>query len=453
MRKILNAIAPKTVGGALVLAMAIASMGAPGVQAATKSKNYVSPYEGKKYIFATDYNTGIYAYNKKGKLVKNYTVLKGQAKEYSMGVVYKTKSYLYYCDTNKGYSQNGNVWQIPVNKKTEKLNLKKKKKLFHVKGWDGFVYATDKKIVFNRRGGLYSYNKKTKKKKNLTGLANRDNMVYVARDSEGRIVKAGNCVYYTVVSYSSGGDGDVGLFELNLKTGKERQVTTSIAMPWRLRFGHDYSESDPIIGVSGSELYIPTGSKVVKYNTKTKKTVTLIQYKNSSELESTMSIYNCIASNAGIDNIKEWDIMGIHSYGKKLYMEVRVKYNYATPSGDSYQEYGNTFDVKNIMLSMNKKDGSNLIYEEDMSKFLASHGAESKDSDYDGIDNWTTHTGSMMSLTSKGVWIAEFVNQKGNRSYYTYKKKKKKQGVYSQKKAKLELLKRGIQDDALPLIC
>lgn len=105
------------------------------------------------------------------------------------------------------------------------------------------------------------------------------------------------------------------------------------------------------------------------------------------------------------------------------------------------------------MLSMNKKDGSNLIYEEDMSKFLASHGAESKDSDYDGIDNWTTHTGSMMSLTSKGVWIAEFVNQKGNRSYYTYNMKTKKQGVYSQKKAKLELLKRGIQDDALPLIC
>ena len=34
----------------LVLAMTVTSLGAPGVQAATKSKNYVSPYEGKKYV-------------------------------------------------------------------------------------------------------------------------------------------------------------------------------------------------------------------------------------------------------------------------------------------------------------------------------------------------------------------------------------------------------------------
>ena len=65
----------------LVLAMTVTSLGAPGAQAATKSKNYVSPYEGKKYVFATNYNNGIYAYNKKGKLVKNYTVVKGIDKE------------------------------------------------------------------------------------------------------------------------------------------------------------------------------------------------------------------------------------------------------------------------------------------------------------------------------------------------------------------------------------
>ena len=105
------------------------------------------------------------------------------------------------------------------------------------------------------------------------------------------------------------------------------------------------------------------------------------------------------------------------------------------------------------MLSMNKKDGSNLVYEADLSKFLASHDGENKDSDYDGINNWTNHTGSMMSVTSKGVWLAEFVNEKGRRSYFTYNMKTKKHGVYSKKKAKLELIKRGIQDDATPLIC
>lgn len=400
----------------LVLAMTVTSLGAPGAQAATKSKNYVSPYEGKKYVFATNYNNGIYAYNKKGKLVKNYTVVKGIDKEYSMGAVYKTKSYLYFCDTNEGYSQDGNVWQIPINKKTEKLNVKKKKK-------------------------------------DLTGLANRDNIIYMAKDSSGRTVKVGNCVYYTVVSYGFSADGSVGLFELNLKTGNERQVTTSVAMPWRLRYGHEYSEGNPILGVSGSDLYIQTTSKLIKYNTKTKKTTTLMKNKNSSPLDSSMSIDNCVTANAGLDNIKEWDILGIRCCGKKLYLEVRIKYNFSTPSSDSYQEYGNKYEVKNIMLSMNKKDGSNLVYEADLSKFLASHDGENKDSDYDGINNWTNHTGSMMSVTSKGVWLAEFVNEKGSRSYFTYNMKTKKHGVYSKKKAKLELIKRGIQDDATPLIC
>lgn len=175
--------------------------------------------------------------------------------------------------------------------------------------------------------------------------------------------------------------------------------------------------------------------------------------KNSSPLDSSMSIDNCVTANAGVDNIKEWDILGIRCCGKKLYLEVRIKYNFSTPSSDSYQEYGNKYEVKNIMLSMNKKDGSNLVYEADLSKFLASHDGENKDSDYDGINNWTNHTGSMMSVTSKGVWLAEFVNEKGNRSYFTYNMKTKKHGVYSKKKAKLELIKRGIQDDATPLIC
>ena len=48
MRKTFRKIAKKAAGGMLVLAMTVTSLGAPGAQAATKSKNYVSPYEGKK---------------------------------------------------------------------------------------------------------------------------------------------------------------------------------------------------------------------------------------------------------------------------------------------------------------------------------------------------------------------------------------------------------------------
>ena len=150
----------------------------------------------------------------------------------------------------------------------------------------------------------------------MTGLANRDNIIYMAKDSSGRTVKVGNCVYYTVVSYGFSADGSVGLFELNLKTGNERQVTTSVAMPWRLRYGHEYSERNPILGVSGSDLYIQTTSKLIKYNTKTKKTTTLMKNKNSSPLDSSMSIDNCVTANAGVDNIKEWDILGIRCCGK-----------------------------------------------------------------------------------------------------------------------------------------
>ena len=83
-----------------------------------------------------------------------------------------------------------------------------------------------------------------------------------------------------------------------------------------------------------------------------------------------LSIDNCVTANAGVDNIKEWDILGIRCCGKKLYLEVRIKYNFSTPSSDSYQEYGNKYEVKNIMLSMNKKDGSNLVYEADLSKAM-----------------------------------------------------------------------------------
>lgn len=42
----------------LVLAMTVTSLGAPGAQAATKSKNYVSPYEGKKYVLPPTTITG-----------------------------------------------------------------------------------------------------------------------------------------------------------------------------------------------------------------------------------------------------------------------------------------------------------------------------------------------------------------------------------------------------------
>lgn len=98
--------------------------------------------------------------------------------------------------------------------------------------------------------------------------------------------------------------------------------------------------------------------------------------------------------------------MGMWFYKKKMYMEIRVKYNYKAQNDE---EGTCNYDQKNMIISVNKKDGKKIRYEKGVSQFLAKPCGVYKDSDYDMIQNWVNHTGSMLTFTSEGVWIGEFM--------------------------------------------
>ena len=72
---------------------------------------------------------------------------------------------------------------------------------------------------------------------------------------------------------------------------------------------------------------------------------------------------------------------------------------------------------------------------------------------YDMIKNWVNHTGSMLTFTSEGVWIGEFMSGDGFNQYFVYDIKTGKQTTYSKRKAILILAKQGIDDDYQPTIC
>ena len=215
-----------------------------------------------------------------------------------------------------------------------------------------------------------------------------------------------------------------GLYQLNLKTGKKKKIASSVNTPWRLRSGQDYGKSNPIIGVNGKNVYLSTNDSLVRYNTKTGKAKKIVKNQDSSSAGTGKSLNACITANAGVNNIKTWDVMGMWFYKKKMYMEIRVKYNYKAQND-----------------------------EEGVSQFLAKPCGVYKDSDYDMIQNWVNHTGSMLTFTSEGVWIGEFMAGDGFNQYFVYDIKTGKQTTYSKRKAILILAKQGIDDDYQPLIC
>ena len=94
-------------------------------QAAVSKAKMANPYTGKKYVYCSNYKDGIELYGKDGSKKKKYTLIK---KEYSMREIYKTKSYIYYYKVNRKDSSIGYVWQVPLNQKSGKLKVKKKKK-------------------------------------------------------------------------------------------------------------------------------------------------------------------------------------------------------------------------------------------------------------------------------------------------------------------------------------
>lgn len=411
----------KRLGGFVtLLAVSAISVVTP---AAAKNTTSIHPYEGKKYVYVTDYEDGISTYDKKGRIQDAYTFIPSSSNRAGgMGAVYKTESYLYYCDTNVGFSDTGYIWQVPVKKKTEKLNVKRQRRLFKVPKWQEFVKADDNKIIYQCDRTIMVYDKRTKKKKKLVKVKDNEKRILMAKTASGRTAKAGNCVYYTVRNIFRGTND--GLYQLNLKTGKKKKIASSVNTPWRLRSGQDYGKSNPIIGVNGKNVYLSTNDSLVRYNTKTGKAKKIVKNQDSSSAGTGKSLNACITANAGVNNIKTWDVMGMWFYKKKMYMEIRVKYNYKAQN-----------DEKGV------------------SQFLAKPCGVYKDSDYDMIQNWVNHTGSMLTFTSEGVWIGEFMAGDGFNQYFVYDIKTGKQTTYSKRKAILILAKQGIDDDYQPLIC
>lgn len=409
----------KRLGGFVtLLAVSATSVVTP---AAAKNTTSIHPYEGKKYVYVTDYEDGISTYDKKGRIQDAYTFIPSSSNRAGgMGAVYKTESYLYYCDTNVGFSDTGYIWQVPVKKKTEKLNVKRQRRLFKVPKWQEFVKADDNKIIYQCDRTIMVYDKRTKKK--LVKVKDNEKRILMAKTASGRTAKAGNCVYYTVRNIFRGTND--GLYQLNLKTGKKKKIASSVNTPWRLRSGQDYGKSNPIIGVNGKNVYLSTNDSLVRYNTKTGKAKKIVKNQDSSSAGTGKSLNACITANAGVNNIKTWDVMGMWFYKKKMYMEIRVKYNYKAQND-----------------------------EEGVSQFLAKPCGVYKDSDYDMIQNWVNHTGSMLTFTSEGVWIGEFMAGDGFNQYFVYDIKTGKQTTYSKRKAILILAKQGIDDDYQPLIC
>ena len=72
--------------------------------------------------------------------------------------------------------------------------------------------------------------------------------------------------------------------------------------------------------------------------------------------------------------------------------------------------------------------------------------------DYDAIESWTRLSGGMIALTKKGVCIAEFVDKDGKFCYFTYNMSTNAVKSYPEAKARLRLLKNGINDKE-PIIC
>lgn len=115
-------------------------------------------------------------------------------------------------------------------------------------------------------------------------------------------------------------------------------------------------------------MYLSTNDSLVRYNTKTGKAKKIVKNQDSSSAGTGKSLNACITANAGVNNIKTWDVMGMWFYKKKMYMEIRVKYNYKAQNDE---EGTCNYDQKNMIISVNKKDGKKIRYEKGVSQFLA----------------------------------------------------------------------------------
>ena len=378
-------------------------------QAAVSKAKIANPYTGKKYVYCSNYKDGIELYGKDGSKKKKYTLIK---KEYSMREIYKTKSYIYYYKVNRKDSSTGYVWQVPLNQKTGKLKVKKKKKLFYVNEWREFLYATDKKIVYRINNSIVSYNKKTKQKTSLTGKPVYYSSINVAKDASGLTAKIGNCIYYSrFKSYYK--KIDEAFYQLNLSTGKRKKIVNKASQYESKRYRYDEHEKlDTQVGISGKKLYVPT-------------------------------LMQCVKEKFSTDAFHSMHIDKFYFIGNTMYLQLAVDYQYKI---GAYQEI--SYDRNYVVVSLNKKTGKSITYEEELSSFLKNYGNGYNDGNQCGMHNWTVRTGMILDVTQNGTWIGEFVNEKGELFYYSYNKNTKVTKLYSSKKAKVRLMQQGLNDEA-----
>lgn len=400
-------------------------------QAAVSKAKTENPYTGKKYVYCSNYKDGIELYGKDGSKKKKYTLIK---KEYSMREIYKTKSYIYYYKVNRKDSSTGYVWQVPLNQKNGKLKAKKKKKLFYVNEWREFLYATDKKIVYRINNSIVSYNKKTKQKTSLTGKPVYYSSINVAKDASGLTAKIGNCIYYSrFKSYYK--KIDEAFYQLNLSTGKRKKIVNKASQYESKRYRYDEHEKlDTQVGISGKKLYVPTEKWIVCYDMAKKKKTNLI---------SMDVLMQCVKEKFSTDAFHSMHIDKFYFIGNTMYLQLAVDYQYKI---GAYQEI--SYDRNYVVVSLNKKTGKSITYEEELSSFLKDYGNGYNDGNQCGMHNWTVRTGMILDVTQNGTWIGEFVNEKGELFYYSYNKNTKVTKLYSSKKAKVRLMQQGLNDEA-----
>ena len=321
-----------------------------------------------------------------------------------------------------------------MSQKNGKLKVKKKKKLFYVYEWREFLYATDKKIVYRINNSIVSYNKKTKQKKSLTGKPVYYSSINVAKDASGLTAKIGNCIYYSRFK-SCYKKIDEAFYQLNLSTGKRKKIVNKASQYESKRYRYDDHEKlDTQVGVSGKKLYVPTEKWIVCYDTAKKKKTNLI---------SMDVLMQCVKEKFSTDAFHSMHIDKLYFIGNTMYLQLAVDYQYKI---GAYQEI--SYDRNYVVVSLNKKTGKSITYEEELSSFLKNYGNGYNDGNQCGMHNWTVRTGMILDVTQNGTWIGEFVNEKGELFYYSYNKNTKVTKLYSSKKAKVRLMQQGLNDEA-----
>ena len=151
----------------------------------------------------------------------------------------------------------------------------------------------------------------------------------------------------------------------------------------------------------------------------------------------------CVKEKFSTDAFHSMHIDKFYFTGNTMYLQLAVDYQYKI---GAYQEI--SYDRNYVVVSLSKKTGKSITYEEELSSFLKDYGNGYNDGNQCGMHNWIVRTGMILDVTQNGTWIGEFVNEKGELFYYSYNKNTKVTKLYNSKKAKVRLMQQGLNDEA-----